>query len=543
MWGVGPRYKTELNNVQKHQAYGGLEKVFPKLPRVITDAIKLVRGLGERYLWVDSLCIVQGSARSWKLNSAVMDLVYGHAHLTICAADGEGATTGLKGVTPAERQITQHVEECGPNVRLMVSHLAETYIKRSTWNTRAWTFQERLLSKRCLIFADGRVFFQCRSAAMSEDVNAEQKDAGWSIELVQAPLQMLHELDTRVFWVYMNCIRLYTARHLGRPKDVLAAFTGMSNLLGAKMGAPLVFGLPSAYFDLALLWEAQSGVTRRLPRSKEEEKDFDGAKFPSWSWCGWMGSTMTYNRSTIEACLPNVHEWLTEHTWISWYIRDGHGDLRPIWNSSIHTEGGQRVEGRWKGYGTTQPPETPCDPYGRSLQEEYEALDRSKFVRTLPEYPYRVSIASADVKRESQFSDQCFLQFWTWSAFLRLYPHRQPSHQTLGEGLWRYDIADYTRDWCGTIVLNRRWGDQWPVGKEHEFIAISAAKDFSAEENDVWTYYIPKEKGQSEWDLYYVLLIEHKGEIAHRVGLGKVFKEAFSNSCLPGREWKEIILA
>src|SRR2546430_9026534 len=32
-----------------------------------------------------------------------------------------------------------------------VSHLAETYIKKSKWNTRGWTFQERLLSKRCLI--------------------------------------------------------------------------------------------------------------------------------------------------------------------------------------------------------------------------------------------------------------------------------------------------------------------------------------------------------------------------------------------------------
>ncbi len=41
----------------------------------------------------------------------------------------------------------------------------------------------------------------------------------------------------------------------------------------------------------------------------------------------------------------------------------------------------------------------------------------------------------------------------------------------------------------------------------------------------------------------YVLLIEHKGEMAYQVGLGKAFKEALSNSCLPGREWKEIMVA
>jgi len=30
--------------------------------------------------------------------------------------------------------------------------------------------------------------------------------------------------------------------------------------------------------------------------------------------------------------------------------------------------------------------------------------------------------------------------------------------------------------------------------------------------------------------------------VVQRVGLGKVFKEAFQNPCLPGLEWKEIIL-
>ncbi len=125
MWGVGERYTTKLANIQIHQGYGGLEKVFAKLPRVIRDAIKLVRGLGERYIWVDSLCIVQDSARSWNLNARDMDLVYGNAHLTICAADGEGAMSGLRGLDPSERYISQHIEECARGVRLMVSHPAE----------------------------------------------------------------------------------------------------------------------------------------------------------------------------------------------------------------------------------------------------------------------------------------------------------------------------------------------------------------------------------------------------------------------------------
>ena len=107
----------------------------------------------------------------------------------------------------------QSVENCGPGLYLTYSHLAETYIARSKWNTRGWTFQERLLSHRCIIFAGSRVFFQCRSTALSEDIIGEQESAGWSIELVQAPLQMLQDMETKGFPVYAGkCAFVLSAR-------------------------------------------------------------------------------------------------------------------------------------------------------------------------------------------------------------------------------------------------------------------------------------------------------------------------------------------
>ena len=78
----------------------------------------------------------------------------------------------------------------------------------------------------------------------------------------------------------------------------------------------------------------------------------------------------------------------------------------------------------------------------------------------------------------------------------------------------------------------------------YELIAISEAKDFTPEEFTGWNYYIPKERDESEWDLWYVLLVEKIDEVVvRRVGLGKVFQEAFENSCSPGKEWKEFIMA
>ncbi|KAI1498881.1 hypothetical protein F5X99DRAFT_411584 [Biscogniauxia marginata] len=76
-----------------------------------------------------------------------------------------------------------------------------------------------------------------------------------------------------------------------------------------------------------------------------------------------------------------------------------------------------------------------------------------------------------------------------------------------GEGLCHCNIIDKAGNWCGSIVLARDWiADK--EGKSQLFITISDAKSFTADECPVWNYYIPKEKDESEWDLYHVLLLE-----------------------------------
>ena len=108
-----------------------------------------------------------------------MDLVYGKAYLTICAADGQDSNAGLRGFDPALSSTPQQIiVQCGPSVQLMCTQTAEYYIRQSVWNTRAWTFQERLLSTRTLIFVHGHVYFQCRCTARSADIVTEDKAAG-----------------------------------------------------------------------------------------------------------------------------------------------------------------------------------------------------------------------------------------------------------------------------------------------------------------------------------------------------------------------------
>jgi hypothetical protein len=80
---------------------GGLKHV--ALPRTIADALQLVSQLGERYLWADSLCILQDDAADVVRQTANMDVVYSHAVFTIIAAAGDNADAGLPGLLPGSR--------------------------------------------------------------------------------------------------------------------------------------------------------------------------------------------------------------------------------------------------------------------------------------------------------------------------------------------------------------------------------------------------------------------------------------------------------
>jgi Heterokaryon incompatibility protein (HET) len=72
--------------------------VLAKPPNTVKDAIDLVESLGERYLWVDSLCIVQDDDE-WKCSQINnMASIYANSHLTIIAADGDSSDYGLRGL-------------------------------------------------------------------------------------------------------------------------------------------------------------------------------------------------------------------------------------------------------------------------------------------------------------------------------------------------------------------------------------------------------------------------------------------------------------
>ncbi|KAL3296653.1 HET-domain-containing protein [Colletotrichum asianum] len=155
----------------------------------------VTRRLGYKYLWIDSLCIIQDCAIDWGKHATRMNYIYSQAHFTISA---DGAQDSLAGflhpqnkrretiaiqcktftTNPLREERTHivHVRQRGPLAyRLPYDDFFPGYpwkrnssasvlnslpadspqvwdpnfrTMRSKLSTRAWAFQERLLSPR-----------------------------------------------------------------------------------------------------------------------------------------------------------------------------------------------------------------------------------------------------------------------------------------------------------------------------------------------------------------------------------------------------------
>lgn len=152
---------------------------------------------------------------------------------------------------------------------------------------------------------------------------------------------MLRELSRRALWAYMNCVPLYTARSLTKRRDILAAFDGIRNLLWRRRCRH-----PSSSVYPALISTWLCSGSRRAHSSaecrKRTRKELSTVVCSSLAGPGAAGQAThpdspmanksEYTASMVDGCVLTVQEWLMKHTWIHWYIRDGHGNPSPLWH-------------------------------------------------------------------------------------------------------------------------------------------------------------------------------------------------------------------
>ncbi|OCK76481.1 HET-domain-containing protein [Lepidopterella palustris CBS 459.81] len=139
VWGNVSQFQLSTDNQQMLMSPGSLRLIYPYLPRTIQDAMLFVSSIGERYIWVDSLCLVQDNREDVDQGVRVMDLIYGGSVLTILAGSGTNANAGLPGVRPRSRHVNQAVETIAPGVKMMVLRHYDHHLRAACYSNRGWT--------------------------------------------------------------------------------------------------------------------------------------------------------------------------------------------------------------------------------------------------------------------------------------------------------------------------------------------------------------------------------------------------------------------
>jgi hypothetical protein len=198
-WGGRSVVTTMTTNLHQHR--GSIST--HTLPKTIMDAITVCRRLGVRYLWVDSLCIVQDDPDDWIKEATTMGDIYQRAYFTIAAsaaADGDegcfidrrtddeefmkqnhhvrlpcrafGQHLGYINVAlppmfkpPAHRSL--HLWSRTRDVESIVSVFIQE-LNESHWNHRAWVLQERFLSRRIIHYGRNQIYWECQHSTYPE---------------------------------------------------------------------------------------------------------------------------------------------------------------------------------------------------------------------------------------------------------------------------------------------------------------------------------------------------------------------------------------
>ena len=139
IWGSVNNFRLTKANRLELMLPGALQRNGSRLPLTIQNAIALVRGLSLRYLWVDSLCLLQNDPLDLAQGVAVMDQIYEHAWLTIIAAHGHDANAGLPGMEGTYQEPRTLLKKVAPETYFGILMEPELRLKRAYYETRAWT--------------------------------------------------------------------------------------------------------------------------------------------------------------------------------------------------------------------------------------------------------------------------------------------------------------------------------------------------------------------------------------------------------------------
>ncbi|QIW98974.1 hypothetical protein AMS68_004492 [Peltaster fructicola] len=230
------------------------------LPKTFVEAIDVAKGLAIDYIWIDALCIIQGSEADWMRESSLMRDIYGGAVLNIAANSSTNVHKGgLRSVQSTRHQFTARVK----SEELVMVKPIDNFETYGCLRLRAWTLQERLLATRNLYMGDRGVHWHCQA------LYARQDDPTGTSNPNELPDEMMPQTQ----WSWAAIAAEYSHASLTFGKDRLPALAGIARLHAENTGDTYIVGMWKRTIVRELCW-----LTVRSSSTYLEWRA------PSWSW-------------------------------------------------------------------------------------------------------------------------------------------------------------------------------------------------------------------------------------------------------------------
>lgn len=250
-WGDSAFLKLTSSNIQQLQ----LGNMFDLLPEVFKDAVIATRLLGIRYLWIDSICILQDSHEDWLEESRTMDLVYSNAYCNLAASESHDPNGHML-------KMDDSIHSSPIRIRALSHSIDEDYfLFYDMWSRRwekplskrGWVVQERLLSPRTIHFGSPS-FWECRRMVACEtypqgllSYKASPSEKIW-------PGNFANALSRNPLDVWEYTLETYTSCSLSKEHDKLVAISGIARMLQPFIQSDYLAGLWRKHLLRGLLW-------------------------------------------------------------------------------------------------------------------------------------------------------------------------------------------------------------------------------------------------------------------------------------------------
>ncbi|PKK50205.1 hypothetical protein CI102_4331, partial [Trichoderma harzianum] len=278
-WGPNGRTEIKCRTVSGNLSSQLYRISWSSLSQTLQDAVNFTRRLGMRFLWIDCICIIQEDKHDWQKEAPRMFDVYHNARLTLAAHHARTSLEGLYSKSTSERET--HIT-LPPKITTISGPLF----------TRAWTFQERLVSRRVLVFTANDLAWECNTVPTCEckrnDMDSSIKsDYSKTLEGTTSKWYKKKQVTARedLWW---TLIEQYSRLGITNATDKLPAVAAVAQQLHmtSRQAETYYAGLWSGSLFQDMLWVSDiQDYQNRAARPKTP--DPNGLKWwpsPTWSW-------------------------------------------------------------------------------------------------------------------------------------------------------------------------------------------------------------------------------------------------------------------